>query len=114
MELLKELSFKPDIIHVHDWQAALIPVYLKALYKDSLFYKNIKTAGLEDRIHGRKGNSKDVLLDFIASNSNSYCFDFIYVDGSHLLLDCYIDFDKVFSLNLYEEDAKIIKHFILK
>jgi len=43
LDLLSEINFKADIIHVHDWQAALIPVYLKALYKDKPFYKNIKT-----------------------------------------------------------------------
>jgi starch synthase len=43
LELLKEINFKADIIHVHDWQAALIPVYLKTLYANDLFYKNIKT-----------------------------------------------------------------------
>lgn len=43
LELLKEINFKPDIIHVHDWQASLIPVYLKTLYVNDGFYKNIKT-----------------------------------------------------------------------
>jgi len=43
LELLKEINFKPDIIHVHDWQTALIPVYLKTLYKKIPFYKNTKT-----------------------------------------------------------------------
>ena len=43
LDLLPEINFKADIIHVHDWQAALIPVYLKTLYKDKPFYKNIKT-----------------------------------------------------------------------
>jgi starch synthase len=43
LELLKEINFKPDIIHVHDWQACLIPVYLKTLYANDGFYKNIKT-----------------------------------------------------------------------
>lgn len=43
LDLFEEIKFKPDIIHVHDWQAALIPVYLKALYKDKPFYKAIKT-----------------------------------------------------------------------
>jgi starch synthase len=41
--LLKQINFRPDIIHVHDWQAALIPVYLKNIYKNNPFYKNIKT-----------------------------------------------------------------------
>ena len=43
LALLKEINFQPDIIHCHDWQTALIPVYLKTLYKDNPFYKNIKT-----------------------------------------------------------------------
>jgi starch synthase len=39
---VKELDFKPDIIHCNDWQSALIPFYLKfKLAKDS-FYKGIK------------------------------------------------------------------------
>jgi starch synthase len=28
---------------VHDWQATLIPIYLKTLYRDRPFYKNIRT-----------------------------------------------------------------------
>lgn len=43
LELLKKEDFKPDIIHCNDWQTALIPVYLKTIYKDDPFYNNIKT-----------------------------------------------------------------------
>ena len=43
LDLLKEINFQPDIIHCHDWQAALIPVYLKNIYAKDNFYKNIKT-----------------------------------------------------------------------
>ena len=43
LELLKEINFSADIIHCHDWQSALIPVYLKTLYIDNPFYKNTRT-----------------------------------------------------------------------
>ncbi|MBI5144768.1 MAG: glycogen synthase GlgA [Candidatus Omnitrophica bacterium] len=43
LELLKQINFKADIIHIHDWQAALIPVYLEKLYQKDNFYKDIKT-----------------------------------------------------------------------
>lgn len=43
LELLKEINFQPDIIHCHDWQTSLIPVYLKTVYSKHSFYKNIKT-----------------------------------------------------------------------
>ena len=43
LDLLKEINFKPDIIHCHDWQAGLIPLYLKTIYHKDSFYKGIKT-----------------------------------------------------------------------
>ena len=43
LELLREINFRADLIHVHDWQASLIPVYLKTLYANDPFYKDTKT-----------------------------------------------------------------------
>ncbi|MFC1593083.1 glycogen synthase GlgA [Candidatus Omnitrophota bacterium] len=40
--LLKQIKFKPDVIHIHDWQACFIPVYLKSLLKSDSFYKNCR------------------------------------------------------------------------
>ncbi|MBU1997965.1 MAG: glycogen synthase GlgA [Candidatus Omnitrophota bacterium] len=43
LELLKYLKFRPDIVHCHDWQSALIPVYLKTIYKQDPFFKGAKS-----------------------------------------------------------------------
>ena len=43
LKALKELDWACDIIHCHDWHAALIPVYLKTEYKDDSFFANTKT-----------------------------------------------------------------------
>lgn len=43
LELLKEIKFKADIIHCHDWQTGLIPVYLKTLYGQDQFFKQTHT-----------------------------------------------------------------------
>jgi starch synthase len=43
LETLKILSWRPDIIHCNDWQTALIPYYLKTMYKDDEFLRGIKT-----------------------------------------------------------------------
>lgn len=42
LSLSKEIGFKPNIIHAHDWQTALIPVLLKTRYKDDNFFKQTK------------------------------------------------------------------------
>ena len=64
------------------------------------FYKNIKICDLEDRITGIKMKSTIALLNYIRKNET---FDFIYVDGSHLLLDCYSDL--VLSWEILEKDG---------
>ncbi|MCX7793192.1 MAG: glycogen synthase GlgA [Thermodesulfovibrionales bacterium] len=43
IKLFKTLNKRPDVLHVHDWQTALIPFYLKNFYKDDLFFRDTKT-----------------------------------------------------------------------
>ena len=64
------------------------PELLDELEVESSFYKNVQFEGLTNRISGIKGDSYEVLFEMMKENK---MFDFIYVDGSHLLLDCYSD-----------------------
>jgi len=41
--ILPIIDFKPDLIHCHDWQTGLIPVYIKEYFAKVDFYKDIKT-----------------------------------------------------------------------
>jgi len=43
LEFLKQINFRPDIIHIHDWQTSYIPIYLKTKFSFDPFYKNCKT-----------------------------------------------------------------------
>lgn len=43
LSALPVLGFKPDIIHCHDWQTGLLPIYLKDIFGDNEFYRGIKT-----------------------------------------------------------------------
>jgi len=37
------LDFQPDILHCHDWQSALVPVYLNDCFQGDVFYHQMKT-----------------------------------------------------------------------
>lgn len=43
LAILPVINFRPDVIHCHDWQAALIPVFMKTIYAGNSFYSNTKT-----------------------------------------------------------------------
>ena len=43
LSILPIVDFKPDIIHCHDWQTGLIPVYLKTEFAANPFFWGIKT-----------------------------------------------------------------------
>lgn len=43
LSILPSIEFHPDIIHCHDWQAGVLPVYLHTLFKDNEFYHKIRT-----------------------------------------------------------------------
>ncbi|MGN8800022.1 glycogen synthase GlgA [Candidatus Merdisoma sp. HCP28S3_D10] len=40
---LPSLDFRPDIIHCHDWQTGLLPVFLNDSFQDNPFFQGIKT-----------------------------------------------------------------------
>ena len=43
LSILPVIGFKPDIVHCHDWQTALIPAYLHTIFSSNPFYRNMKT-----------------------------------------------------------------------
>lgn len=43
LSILKQIDFRPDLIHCHDWETGLIPVYLKNEFQADSFYRGIKS-----------------------------------------------------------------------
>ncbi|MBQ9321562.1 MAG: glycogen synthase GlgA [Eubacterium sp.] len=42
LSILPAVGFRPDIIHCHDWQTGLVPVYLHERFAASEFFRDIK------------------------------------------------------------------------
>ena len=61
LSALPTLGFRPDLIHCHDWQTGLIPVYLKGSFQENEFYRGIKTVMTIHNLRFQgKWNPKDV------------------------------------------------------
>ncbi|MDD3338952.1 MAG: glycogen synthase GlgA [Lachnospiraceae bacterium] len=43
LSILPVIDFRPDVIHCHDWQTGLVPVYLSDTFQEGEFYRGIKT-----------------------------------------------------------------------
>ena len=43
LSALPQIGFQPDIVHCHDWQTGLIPVYLKDSFRGGEFFCNMKS-----------------------------------------------------------------------
>ncbi|MBE5752650.1 MAG: glycogen synthase GlgA [Clostridiales bacterium] len=63
LEIMPFIGFYPDVLHCHDWQAALSAIYLKTLYKDKNEYQNIRALFTIHNIEYQGKYSLDILGD---------------------------------------------------
>lgn len=95
LEILPFIGFYPDVLHCHDWQAALAAVYLKTLYINRPEYQHIRALFTIHNIEYQGKYSLEILEDlFGISNDYRGLMEF---DGCINLMKAAIECSEQFS-----------------
>ena len=103
LSMLPLIDFKPDIIHCHDWQTGLLPVYLKNEFAANPFFwgiksiitiHNLKFQGIWDKewVQGVSGLTDDLFTpDKLEFNKDANMFKggLVYADYITTVSDSY-------------------------
>jgi starch synthase len=85
LELIKRSAVPPDIIHCHDWQTALVPIYLRNLYQDDEFFRNTSVVFTIHNL-GYQGLFPPHILPQISLPADLFTMDFLEFYGHVNLL----------------------------
>lgn len=106
LSILPVIDFRPDIIHCHDWQTGLIPIYLKDSFAGSDFYRGIKSVMTIHNLKFKGVWNVDHLKDIAGLSDYYFTTDKMLVDGSASLLKggiVYADYATTVSETYVEE-----------
>jgi len=94
-ELIPYFTKKPDILHCHDWQTALVPIYYKLFYMYRSGFENIKTAFTIHNIEYQGKFGKNILEDVFGINLAEY--HSLGHEGSINLVKAAMDYSDILS-----------------
>jgi len=87
LEMLSHIDFEPEIIHCNDWQTALVPVYLDAIYRKDEKLQHVKTVFTIHNIQYQGQFDLNVVKDILGLPEGTfgiveYCGDANYMKGA--------------------------------
>ena len=108
LSALPSIDFRPDIIHCHDWQAALVPVYLNDAFQSNPFYQNIKTIMTIHNLRFQGIYDKNIIQDIIGISDSYFTPDKLEAYGDvNLLKGGIVYADRVTTVSeTYAEEIK--------
>ena len=95
LETVKKLGWMPDIVHCHGWMTALMPVYLKSIYKNDPHFSNAKIIYTHYKHDEKLKFSKDLPAKL----------DFDELPTSELNLNGLADVNKLHEIGIQWSDA---------
>ncbi len=101
LEAIKYIpDFTPDILHCNDWHTGMIPVFLKAFYKNEVKYKNIKTVFTIHNLKYQGVFSKDILSELLGLDDSYFSEDKLkFYDGVSFMKGALIYSDVVTTVS---------------
>lgn len=109
LEILPTINFFPDIIHVNDWQASLVPIYLKTANWDWR-YDKIKTVLTIHNIMYQGRFGKQILTDVLGIDQK-YAGIITYDNDVNILKGAIVTADKIITVSpTYAEEIKTPEH----
>ncbi len=113
LETVKKLGWAPDVVHCHSWMTALVPAYLKTIYKDDPTFKNSKVVyslyedGFTETLHAdfaKKATLNGITAEQLTAYQAGSC------DALHAGAIGYSDAVVIGSEGISEEVLKFVKN----
>lgn len=79
LESLKLLDFKPDILHLSEWQTAMVPIFLKTVYHGLPEFENLRTVFTIHNIEYQGRFGREIAGDLLGLSSHHV--DIMELDG---------------------------------
>ena len=101
LETINQISknFAPDILHCNDWHTALVPVYLRELYRGTELYDRIKTVFTIHNLRFQGQYSKDLIWDVLGLGGTPAEWQLIHDDAVNFLQGAVIYSDAVTTVS---------------
>ena len=114
LETIKRLNWSPDIIHVHGWMSALLPIYLKEIFKNEPIFQKSKIVTSLYANEFEKNLNKDminkVLFDEIDQKNISDLIEPTYENLTRIAIN-YSDGIILGSENISPKTIKFLKDY---
>lgn len=109
LEILPMIDYFPDIIHVNDWQSALVPTYLKTSNWDWR-YNKIRTILTIHNIMYQGRYGRQILTDVLGVDEK-YAGILTYDGDVNILKGAIVTADKIITVSpTYAEEIKTLEH----
>lgn len=108
LEILPVIDYYPDILHCHDWQTALVPIFYKLKYYDRDKYESIKTIFTIHNIEYQGVFDREIVENVLGISMREFENGFLEFNGAvNLMKAAIICSDKVSTVSpTYAEEIK--------